>query len=207
MGPVDGLDLLAAIAERWPETVVILLTGYASVRSAVQAMRYGAHDYLMKPVSVAEVRTCIRTGLDKHREMSRRHDLLAALRDGVLELTGTPGPEKPGSPQQTVSEHLTSGDLTIVPSTHHVTVAGTSVELTPTEFRLLLCLARRQGRVIGYADLARQVYEQRCSTEDAKQLLMPHISNLRAKLRTAPGRPGRIENVRTVGYILSGPED
>lgn len=207
MSPVDGLDLLETIAEHWPETPVIMLTGYASVPSAVRALRHGAHDYLIKPVSIAEVRTCVRRGLSKHQEMSRRHDLLAGLREGVLELTGEPDVKEAKLPHQTKSQSLSSGDLVIVASRHQVTVAGKQVDLTPIEFRVLLCLVRRHGRVVHYAELARQVYGQSCSSEDAKQLIMPHISNVRGKLRAAAGRPGRIENVRGVGYILSGPED
>jgi len=207
MSPVDGLDLLATVSERWPETVVILLTGYASVQSAVAALRRGAHDYLIKPVSIAEVRTCVRQGLIEHQERSRRHELLGALREGVLELMGEPGPQQAGAPRQTESQCLTSGNLVIAVSKHQVTVAGEQVEVTPTEFRVLLSLARRQGQVVRYGELARQVYGQSSGTEDAKQLLMPHISNVRRKLRSAGDQTGRIENIRGVGYVFSGAEE
>ncbi len=204
MGRVDGLGLLATIRERWPETVVILLTGYASVASAVEALRRDAYDYLTKPVSIAQVRSTIREGLAKHREMCRRRDVLATLREGVLELAE--GARHPRSKRESEPQRLRAGHLTVDPSRHVASVAGTPVDLTPTEFRVLLCLLDRRDRVIGYQELVRQVYGHSCTTDEAKQLIMPHISNLRQKLRAASCSPDLIENVRGVGYVLSSPD-
>ncbi|MBU0508600.1 response regulator, partial [bacterium] len=49
MPRVSGLDVLRCTREKHPECMVIVVTGYASVRSAVEALRLGAHDYLIKP--------------------------------------------------------------------------------------------------------------------------------------------------------------
>ncbi|HLG69533.1 MAG TPA: ATP-binding protein [Chloroflexota bacterium] len=76
---VDGLTLLAAAQKRDPETVSILLTGYASLESAVQALRYGAFNYLLKPCNIDEMKLTIARGLEKKR-------LAEALRDRVTEL-------------------------------------------------------------------------------------------------------------------------
>jgi two-component system, OmpR family, phosphate regulon sensor histidine kinase PhoR len=76
---VDGLTLLAAAQKRDPETVSILLTGYASLESAVQALRYGAFNYLLKPCNIDEMKLTIARGLEKKR-------LAEALRERVVEL-------------------------------------------------------------------------------------------------------------------------
>ena len=55
MAGLDGLALLREIRSRWPEVVVVLMTAYATVAQAVEAMRAGAYDYLVKPFSVEEV--------------------------------------------------------------------------------------------------------------------------------------------------------
>ena len=55
MAGVDGLVLLREIRGRWPEVVVVLMTAYATVAQAVEAMRAGAYDYLVKPFSIEEV--------------------------------------------------------------------------------------------------------------------------------------------------------
>jgi signal transduction histidine kinase len=63
----DGLDVLKAVRERYPETVTIMLTGYASLESAIQALRAGAYDYLVKPSEVEELRATVARGIERRR--------------------------------------------------------------------------------------------------------------------------------------------
>src|SRR5712692_5562174 len=62
-----GLDVLRAVRERHPETVTIMLTGYASLESAIQALRAGAYDYLVKPSEVEELRSTVARGIERRR--------------------------------------------------------------------------------------------------------------------------------------------
>jgi DNA-binding NtrC family response regulator len=55
MPGVDGMSVLKTIKEKWPESEVVILTGYPSVETAKEAIRLGAHDYLAKPVSPDDV--------------------------------------------------------------------------------------------------------------------------------------------------------
>jgi len=50
MPGMDGLDVLRAIKERWPESEVVVITGYPSIDTAKQAVQLGAYDYLAKPL-------------------------------------------------------------------------------------------------------------------------------------------------------------
>jgi signal transduction histidine kinase len=63
----DGLDVLRAVREHFPETVTIMLTGYASLESAIQALRVGAYDYLVKPSEVEELRSTVARGVERRR--------------------------------------------------------------------------------------------------------------------------------------------
>jgi signal transduction histidine kinase len=63
----DGLDVLKAVRESHPETVTIMLTGYASLESAIQALRAGAYDYLVKPSEVEELRATVARGIERRR--------------------------------------------------------------------------------------------------------------------------------------------
>ncbi|MEJ5376401.1 MAG: endopeptidase La [bacterium] len=65
MERVDGLELLGRIKELHPETSVILITGYATVDTAVRAMKTGACDYLAKPFQLEELRAAVTRSLDK----------------------------------------------------------------------------------------------------------------------------------------------
>jgi DNA-binding NtrC family response regulator len=72
---MDGLDLVRELRRQSVDAVAIMLTGYASLDSAVKALREGAYDYLYKPCEVLELRTTVSRGLEKCR-------LAAQLRSG-----------------------------------------------------------------------------------------------------------------------------
>jgi len=74
MPRVSGLDVLRHSREKQPEAVVIVVTGYASVRSAVEALRLGAHDYLIKPCDEQELLFRVKMGIEHVR---LRRDLRA----------------------------------------------------------------------------------------------------------------------------------
>ena len=55
MPDIDGMDILKTIKNRWPDSEVVVITGYPSIESAKEAVRLGAFDYLAKPVGPEEV--------------------------------------------------------------------------------------------------------------------------------------------------------
>ena len=75
----DGMDVLAAARRRSPDTVGIVLTGYASLESAVTALREGAYDYMLKPADVEELRATVARGIERRK-------LGQQLRERVAEL-------------------------------------------------------------------------------------------------------------------------
>ena len=62
---VGGMEVLQAIKQKYPDTIVIVITGYATVASAVETMRYGAFDYLPKPFTPSEILTVLNRALEK----------------------------------------------------------------------------------------------------------------------------------------------
>jgi two-component system, NtrC family, response regulator PilR len=67
MPKVDGMEVLRAVKSTSPETVVLIITAFATADSAVEAMKQGAYDYLTKPFQVDEVQLIIRNALEKRR--------------------------------------------------------------------------------------------------------------------------------------------
>lgn len=67
MDEISGIDLLLEIKRKWPETIVILITGYGSLDSVIHAMRLGAFDYLLKPCSDDELKIRIKRGLERKK--------------------------------------------------------------------------------------------------------------------------------------------
>jgi len=64
MPRMDGIEVLETIKKRKPQIPVIIYTGYGSVTTAVEAMRKGAADYLNKPFSPEDLKSCIRKALE-----------------------------------------------------------------------------------------------------------------------------------------------
>jgi DNA-binding NtrC family response regulator len=62
---IGGMEVLQAIKQKYPDTIVVVITGYATVASAVETMRYGAFDYLPKPFTPSEILTVLNRALDK----------------------------------------------------------------------------------------------------------------------------------------------
>jgi signal transduction histidine kinase len=79
LGDLDGLDLLRELRRVAPDAVTVTLTGYASLDTAVNALREGAYDYLVKPSDVLELRTTVSRGVERSR-------LAVQLRKRVEEL-------------------------------------------------------------------------------------------------------------------------
>jgi two-component system, OmpR family, response regulator MtrA len=97
-----------------------------------------------------------------------------------------------------VPESLQIGDLTIDVAGHGVTRDGTSINLTPLEFDLLVCLARKPWQVFSREALLEQVWGYRHAADT--RLVNVHVQRLRAKVETDPEHPEIVLTVRGVGY-------
>lgn len=87
MPGVDGIEVLEKIRIKYPDTKVIIITGYATVPSAVEAMQKGAFYYIAKPFKLDEVRTTVKQALEKKFQMKN-------TKGSVLCFTGPPGTGK-----------------------------------------------------------------------------------------------------------------
>ena len=68
MPGLDGFELVKLMKERWPLTEVVVMTAYASIPSAVEAMRRGAYDYIQKPFDPDDVSLVVSRALERYRE-------------------------------------------------------------------------------------------------------------------------------------------
>jgi ATP-dependent Lon protease len=87
MPGIDGMEILEKIKTKNPDTKVIMITGYATVPSAVEAMQKGAFNYISKPFKLDEVRTTMKNALEKKMQMR-------SARGSVLCFAGPPGTGK-----------------------------------------------------------------------------------------------------------------
>ncbi len=81
MPDLNGLELLAEIKARYPETIVMMMTAFSSIDTAVEAMRRGAEDYLSKPLQLADAQMSIERALERRNLRSRLTQLETQVRD------------------------------------------------------------------------------------------------------------------------------
>ncbi|MFP3983290.1 MAG: sigma-54-dependent transcriptional regulator [Desulfurivibrionaceae bacterium] len=80
MEKVDGMDILNYTRKNYPDTEVIMITGYATVDSAIEAMKAGAYHYIAKPYKIEEVRKIVREALEKHSLKRKNQELQRELK-------------------------------------------------------------------------------------------------------------------------------
>lgn len=221
MPGLTGVELLRRIKDVSPDGIVILMTGYASLGTAVESLRLGAHDYLIKPSSSQDIRQSVARGIERSRNLKRRRALLDAIRSNVFELTradvdnanavyneddelsAAGALPNESAPTEPISSNMTLGPLTIYPGRYQISVGDQPIDLTPTEFDLLLYLAAHRGRVVSCHELVREVRGYAVDEAEAREVIRPHVSNLRRKLKQTGQDADLIVNVRGIGYRLS----
>ena len=82
MAEMNGLELLTAIKEKYPDLVVVLMTAYGTIDNAVAAMKAGAYDYLTKPFSVDQIQHVVERALEV-RELRSQNQALLRVIEGV----------------------------------------------------------------------------------------------------------------------------
>jgi DNA-binding response OmpR family regulator len=211
MPGIDGMQVVGHIRQKQPEATIIVLTGHGSLETAVEGLRHGIFDYLLKTTDPAEVVERVQAGLEDHHQKQRQNTLLETLSSAVQELRGAPNApvsEEPAAmtgPTATdsASERVINvGELQIDTWRQSATFAGRMLPLTPTEFRVLLCLAEHVNKMLTYTQIVRCAQGYEASEPEASELIKPHIYHLRQKLEPDPGTPRYLLNVRGKGYML-----
>jgi two-component system NtrC family response regulator len=79
MPGISGVDLLQRVKTDYPEKIVVLVTAYGTVESAVEAMKLGAYDYILKPINAEALNHLVSRALEHHRLREEVHNLRASL--------------------------------------------------------------------------------------------------------------------------------
>jgi DNA-binding response OmpR family regulator len=164
----DGFEVCRELRRSGVATTIVLLTARGSESDKVVGLDIGADDYVTKPYSPKELRSRIRAHLRRRRGEDAAQ---AVFRFGDCELD------------------LARGELRR---------GGAAVPTTPTEFKLLAFLIRRQGRVLTRRVLIDEVWGR--DTAITERVVDNQIANLRRKIEPTPESPTFLKSVRGMGY-------
>lgn len=210
MEGMGGMEVLTELARQWPDTEVIVLTGHASLETAVRALRHGAHDYLFKPCKTVELRESVRSALVERTRKMEQQEVLSQLKHslkrleklGVTDVGQTPPPTAEAVPAEEEGRFIQQGDLIVDTMRHVITLEGHLLELSPTEFDLLAYLISEHPRVVSPEELMREAQGYKGELWGASSAVRSHIYRIRQKIEKATERTDVISTVRGVGYAL-----
>jgi two-component system response regulator RegX3 len=169
----SGLDICRDVRGRSAVPIILLTAKDAEVDKVV-GLEVGADDYVTKPFSVRELTGRVRAQL-RRRELDR----------------------SAGHGGKTID----AGPVRIDLARHLVTVRGTPVSLTRSEFQVLRLLAENPGRVFSRLEIMEELWQSEFSGD--VRACDVHISNLRQKIERDPQEPELVLTVRGVGYRLA----
>jgi DNA-binding response OmpR family regulator len=208
MPDMNGLDVLKTIHAQYPELPVILFTAQPDLHSAVEALRRGALDYLMKPLKPEAVIERTRNIITDQIKKKRRREILhqmEALQAELDALDGEETSEKSSSPtsgDSSSDRFIKRGMLILDLHTRRVIVNEQTVYLAPTSFDYLLVLARHAPNVVDYQTLVAEAQGYQSEAREAQELTKWHIHNIRQAIETDARNPMQVINIRGNGYRL-----
>ena len=173
MPHLDGLETTRRIRET-SKTPIIILTAMGEESDKVQAFDMGAYDYLTKPFGVGELMGRIKAVLRRARWL------------------------EPSSTE----EQLVRGDIRVDMERHLVMVKDSPVELTPTEFNLLVYLLKHAGRVLSHRVILQNVWGMEYGNE--AEYLRVYIGRLRQKIEVDALNPRHLFTEHGMGYRFEG---
>lgn len=168
---MSGIDVCRTLRSE-SDIPIVMLTARDAEVDRVLGLELGADDYVTKPFSIAELVSRIR----------------AILRRRELDRQAHPGAD------------ITVGGVTIDLGRHVVSVDGLEIDLTRSEFRLLLLLAEAPEQVFTRDQIMEHLWQTPYVGDT--RACDAHVSNLRRKIERDPAHPERIITVREVGYKL-----
>jgi two-component system alkaline phosphatase synthesis response regulator PhoP len=206
MPGMAGPEVLKFIHAKQPTLPVILFTAQPDLSSAMEALRSGATDYLLKPLKPEVIIERTKTILARQQKEQRKREIQTQIEALQAELKTLSGEErKAPAPAQTgrASErYLKRGALVLDLHTRRLSIGERLVTLPPTSFEYLVVLARHAPEVVDYQTLAAEAQGFQVEAHEAKELSKWHIHQLREAIEPDEGHPTFLFNVRGTGYRL-----
>jgi len=206
MPGMPGLDVLEHIRNQYPGLPVVLFTAQPDIHSAVEALRRGASDYLLKPLKPEIILERAHTILIAQQKERRRREIQAQIEALQAELKSLEEEKTEAQPETSAppptDRYLKRGDLMLDCYTRRLTIKEQIINLTATSFDFLWVLARHAPDVVDYQTLVAEAQGYQVEMREAQELTKWHVHNIRQAIEPDSRTPIYLLNVRGVGYRL-----
>lgn len=175
MPRMDGISMVVKLREKY-DFPVIFLSAKSEEVDKIMGLNMGADDYVTKPFTPMELLARVNSQLRRYRRFM----------------------ERLGDKEENSRIH-TIGGLEINEDNVEVTVDGEPVKMTPIEYKILLLLMKKPGRVFSAEEIYERVWNERAINTDT---IMVHVRNIREKIEVNPREPKYLKVVWGVGYKI-----
>jgi two-component system alkaline phosphatase synthesis response regulator PhoP len=207
MPGLNGLETLKLIHMSHPFLPVVLFTAQPDLNSAVEALRNGATDYLLKPLKPQAIIERAQTILTNQKKENRKREItlqIEALQSELKNLETNTGGQADLAPQASTNtdRFLKRGQLVLDLHKRCLIINEKTVNLPPTSFDYLVVLARHAPNVVNYQTLVAEAQGYQADGREAQELTKWHIHQLRQAIEKETHNPAYLINVRGTGYRL-----
>jgi DNA-binding response OmpR family regulator len=198
MPDLDGIAVMEQLNWLQPDVQIIVLTGHASLKSAIPALKARVVDYLLKPASIETIVATVSAATERRLESVQKEKSDTISESLKMEATV---PVQVPSLEDVIKCHsfrleLTRQQVIFLAAPQRV------VNLTKGETAVLGTLMVNAQQVISCTRLAYLTWGYKLDQLDAESLIHPYIFRIRRKLETDPSRPDFIQTVHGKGYLF-----
>ena len=172
MPRMDGIRMTMKLREKY-DFPVIMLSAKSEEVDKITGLNIGADDYVTKPFTPMELMARVNSQIRRYRKFMEKLEIKENI-------------------------HIIGG-LEINEDTVEVFVDGLPIQLTPTEYRILLLLAKNPGRVFSADEIYERIWQEKAVNTDT---IMVHVRNIREKIELDPKNPKYLKVVWGVGYKI-----
>lgn len=180
MPKLNGMEACLKIREE-REMPIIMLSAKSEDLDKILGLNTGADDYLTKPFNPLELIARVKSQLRRYKRFNSKKEM-QVINENELE------------------NIIEIDDLVINLETHEVLKDEVEIKLTPTEFDILVALAKNRGKVFSIENIYNSVWKQEFMKSD--NTVMVHIRKIREKIEDDPRKPKFIKTVWGVGYKI-----
>ena len=204
MPGMSGIDLLVEVHRRFSHMPVLILTAHAALESAIQAVRLGARDYLIKPVEPVLILARVAEVLTEREQPTRKKEIVDTMQSLLTELQEMEGEAAtPTSTSASPAGSLKKGPFELDLHAQHVTLNGKYIPVSGIYLAYLGTLLRHAPKAVAYKTLVEESQGSDVSFVEARDLARWRIHELRKVIEADPGRPQYILTVRGTGYRVA----
>lgn len=206
---MSGIELLIQVHKQFPHMSVLILTAHAALDSAIQAVRLGARDYLIKPVEPALILARVAEILAEREQPARKKEIVGQIQALLAELQkmegedATPTSALTTLPSTDPARFLNKGVFDLDLHARHVVLNGKYIPVVGIYFDYLRTLLRHAPKVVAYQTLVKESQGYDVAVAEARDLARWRIHELRKFIEVDPEQPQYILTVRGTGYRLA----